>query len=165
MRSSNSMRLHHFHAVFHMQAIIHRLLSQFKRTNYRAAPRFSEEEWEKKKQITGNSTHWLLICQVRILLCTSFNTQCGHAFSNPDQKVHGLLHFCIAFTYETIQNQLKKISDIGLPKKWSSKNIFSLLKLAGWWQFSAMFTIGNFWSPITDVFLNWFWIVLYTTTI
>ena len=38
-------------------------------------------------------------------------------FFNQDQKVCGLFHFYIAVTYETIQNQLKKACDIGLPKE------------------------------------------------
>ena len=64
-------------------------------------------------------------------------TQCIPGFFNPNQKVHGLFHFYKAFLYETIQNQLKKPSDIGLPKQQSSKNRFSIVKFACLWYFLA----------------------------
>ena len=63
--------------------------------------------------------------------------QCAPGFFNPNQKVHGLFHFYKAFIYETIQNQLKKPSDIGLPKQQSSKNRFSIVKFAFLWYFLA----------------------------
>ena len=53
------------------------------------------------------------IVQTRI---SNDSLQCAPAFSNTDQKVYGLFHFYVVGMYEIIQNQLKKISVIGLPK-------------------------------------------------
>ena len=47
---------------------------------------------------------------------TSIYTQCAPGFSNPNQKVHGLFHFYNGVMHMTVQNQLKKLSIIGLPK-------------------------------------------------
>ena len=44
-------------------------------------------------------------------------SQCAPGFFNPNQKVHGLYHFYKAVIYKRIQDQLKKPSDIGLPKQ------------------------------------------------
>ena len=72
-----------------------------------------------------------------MLMSSNANAQCAPDFFNPKQKVDGLFHFYNAFIYETIQNQLKKPSDIGLPKQKSSKNKFSILKFACLWYFLA----------------------------
>ena len=45
---------------------------------------------------------------IQILMGPSQCTQCAPAFSNPDQKVHGLSHFYIVVMYKTIKNQFKK---------------------------------------------------------
>ena len=57
--------------------------------------------------------------------------QCALALSDQDQKVHGLFHFCIAVTYETIQKNLKKHLTSGFQKNNFQKIYISLLKLAG----------------------------------
>ena len=47
---------------------------------------------------------------------STYSPQCVPGFSNPNQKVHGLFHFYIAFRCKTDQNQLKKTSVIRFPK-------------------------------------------------
>ena len=73
------------------------------------------------------------------------------------------LTYCI---YQTDQDQLKKPSVIRLPKRWSSINRFSILKLAHWYHFSAMFIEVNLGSPMRDAFFfYWLWSVLFKPTI
>ena len=109
----------------------------------------------------GEIFHWLftqpafrMIEKSGEFSITHLNAQCVPVFSNPNQKVHGLIHFYIAGIHETDQNQLKKPSIIRVPKQQSSKNGFSLLKLRCWWNFSAMSVEVNFGSLMTDGFFN-----------
>ena len=66
---------------------------------------------KEEEQMQKNAIAWYNKYQ------NAFPSQCGPVFSNPDQKFHGISHFYTAVTYETIQKQLKKTSDIWLPKK------------------------------------------------
>ena len=65
-------------------------------------------------------THFLAPSCTKDKFCPEkwiYRAQCAPGFFNPNQKVHGLFHFYKAFIYETIKNQLKKSSDIGLPNQ------------------------------------------------
>ena len=44
-------------------------------------------------------------------------TQCAPGFFNPNKKVHELFHFHNVVIHKAIQNQPRKLSDIGLPKE------------------------------------------------
>ena len=76
----------------------------------------------------------------------SYVTVCSWFFQ--PKVVRGLFHFYIGGLYKKDQNQLKKPSIIRLPKQWSSKNGFSVLKLVHRWHFSAKFIeVHKFWKP------------------
>ena len=91
----------------------------------------------------------------------SFQPQCAPGIFNLNQKFHGVSCFWGLYIHEIVQNQSRKTSVIGLPK-------FTIVKMARKCHHHATFTIENlifedysFGSPMTDVFLDWFWILLY----
>ena len=89
-----------------------------------------------------------------------FNTVRSWYFQ-PGAKVPWTFLLLGLYIHETVQNQSRKTSVIGLPK-------FTIVKMARKCHHHATFTIENlifedysFGSPMTDVFLDWFWILLY----
>ncbi len=81
-------------------------------------------------------------------------TQCTPVFFNLDQKFHGISCFWGLYIHETVQNQSRKTSVIGLPK-------FTTVNMARKCPQHASFRIENlffedycFGSPMTDVFLD-----------
>ena len=104
------------------------------------------------------SFFWVLIFHPTLFVFrlkrTHVWSQCTPSIFNLDQKCHGLSCFWGFLMYKRVQNQSRKTSVIRLQKSNPQKTSFSILKLALRWHFLAMFTLVNFGSLMTDVFLD-----------